>query len=212
MEATKENVKALQQLAASSTHNEEQINDVKQEKLYLDRDISQKILLFLIKRKNIYVNRDITAKILPFMLTNDTKLTVDNCPRRITMKDVKLRYQGPHDYQVNYAWFNFSIDDEIVYSKKFRKLHELFREKQTNTYEILWGYDNKYGICVIPPDNDSDLMFNGKWLKKKGVRYICDVIFEKDNNFRPDEDDEFYGRSICYTATIIVKQEILMRR
>ena len=101
MEATKENVKALQQLAASSEHNEEQINDLKNEKLYL--------------------NRDITAKILPFILTNDTELTEDNCPRRITMKDVKLKYQGPRDYQVNYAWYIFNIDDEIVYSKKIVK-------------------------------------------------------------------------------------------
>ena len=45
------------------------------------------------------------------------------------MKDVKLKYQGPHDYQVNFAWYIFNIDDEIVHSKKFRKLYELLEEK-----------------------------------------------------------------------------------
>ena len=51
MEATKENVKDLQQLTVSSKYNEELINDAQREKLYLSRDISQKILQFLINRK-----------------------------------------------------------------------------------------------------------------------------------------------------------------
>ena len=35
--------KAMQQLAASSKHNNEQINDLKQEKLYVNRDITNQI-------------------------------------------------------------------------------------------------------------------------------------------------------------------------
>ena len=204
MEATKENVKDLQQLAVSSKYNEELINDAQQEKLYLSRDISQKILQFLIKRKNIYVDRDISMKILPFLITNDTELTVDNCPIRLKMKDVKLRYRNIHDYQVHYAWYIFNIDDEIVHSKRFCKMYELIRHHQSYTYDILWKNDNNnYGICVIPPNNDSDLDFNDERLRRNNVRYICDVIFEKDNIFRPD------GRTICYIATIEIKQKIL---
>ena len=41
---------------------------------------------------------------------------------------------------------------------------------------------------------------------------MCDVILEKENDFRPDEDDEMNGTTICYTATIQIKQKNIMIR